>query len=120
MGGANVNKMSGCLKTANVMGISHVNRLCFLFLEFLGANEALFCNFLCCTAAFGPYLVTNRKVLILHEHGIDHSKIFNGGAAAHTVLTELDDEKLSSRGVALIKSTASYIFLGFFISLKVF
>ena len=35
-------------------------------------------------------------------------KSLNGGAAAHTVLTELDDQKLFSRGMALIKSTASY------------
>ena len=47
------------------MGIPHLNDLCFLFLEFLGA-------------------------------------------AAHTVLTELDDQKLFSRGMASIKSTASY------------
>ena len=33
----------------------------------------------------------------------------NGGAAAHTVLTELDDQKVLSRGMASIKSTASYI-----------
>ena len=33
----------------------------------------------------------------------------NGGAAAYTVLTELDDQKLFNRGMALIKSTASYI-----------
>ena len=30
--------------------------------------------------------------------------------AAHTVLTELDNQKLFSRGMASIKSTASYIF----------
>ena len=38
-------------------------------------------------------------------------KSLNGGAAAHRVLTdhELDDQKLFSRGMALIKSTASYI-----------
>ena len=29
--------------------------------------------------------------------------------AAHTVLTELDDQKLFSRGVASIKSTTTYI-----------
>ena len=59
------------------MGISHLNGLCFLFLEFLGdTHEALFCNFLCCTAASGAYLVTNKKALILHEHKIDHGKIF--------------------------------------------
>ena len=39
----------------------------------------------------------------------------NGGAAVHTVLTELDDQKFFSRGMALIKSTASYIFIYFFI-----
>ena len=38
----------------------------------------IFCNFLCCTAASGPYLVTNRKALILYEHKIDHGKIFKG------------------------------------------
>ena len=32
----------------------------------------------------------------------------NGGAAPHTVLTELDDQKLFSRGMASIKSKASY------------
>ena len=31
------------------------------------------------------------------------------GDAAHTVLTELDDQKLFSRGMASIKSTTSYI-----------
>ena len=36
-------------------------------------------------------------------------KSLNGGAAAHTVLTELDDQKLFRRGMASIKSTASYI-----------
>ena len=40
---------------------------------------------------------------------MDHSKIFNGGAAAHTVLTELDDHKLFSCDMASIKSMASYI-----------
>ena len=48
------------------MGIPHLNNLCFLFLEFLGA-------------------------------------------AANTVLTQLDDQKLFSRGMASIKSTDSYI-----------
>ena len=48
------------------MGIPHLNDLCFLFLEFLGA-------------------------------------------AAHTVLTELDDQKLFSRDMASTESTASYI-----------
>ena len=67
-------------------------------------HETLFRNFLCCTAASGEYLVTSRKALILHEH-----KIYHGGAAAQTVLTELDDQKLFSRGMASIKSTASYI-----------
>ena len=32
-------------------------------------------------------------------------KSLNGGAAAHTVLTELNDQKLFSRGMASIKST---------------
>ena len=36
-------------------------------------------------------------------------KSLNGGAAVHTVLTELDDKKLLSRGMTSIKSTASYI-----------
>ena len=36
-------------------------------------------------------------------------KSLNGGAAAHTVLTELDDQKLFNRGRASIKHTASYI-----------
>ena len=31
------------------------------------------------------------------------------GSAAHTVLTELDDQKLFSRGMTSIKSMASYI-----------
>ena len=31
------------------------------------------------------------------------------GAAAHTVLTEFGDQKLVSRGMASIKSTASYV-----------
>ena len=48
------------------MGTPHLNDLCFLFLEFLGA-------------------------------------------AAHTVITELDDQKLFSRGMASIKSTDSYV-----------
>ena len=48
------------------MGIPHLNDLCFLFLEFLGA-------------------------------------------AAHTVLTKFDDQKLFSHGLASIKSAASYI-----------
>ena len=36
-------------------------------------------------------------------------KSLNGGAAAHTVLTKLDDQKFFGRGMASIKSTASYI-----------
>ena len=36
-------------------------------------------------------------------------KSLNGGIAVHTVLTEVDDQKLFSHAVALIKSTASYI-----------
>ena len=36
-------------------------------------------------------------------------KSLNGGAAAHIVLTELDDQKLFRRGMALIKSTASNV-----------
>ena len=43
---------------------------CWSFLELL--HEGFFCNFLCCTVVSGPYLVTNRKVLILHEQNIDH------------------------------------------------
>ena len=31
-----------------------------------------FGNFLCCTAASGPYLVTNRKALTLLEQNRDH------------------------------------------------
>ena len=46
-------------------------------------------------------------------------KSLNGGAEAHTVLsTELDDQKLFSRGMALIKSMASYISLTFLFLLK--
>ena len=56
-----------------------------LLLELL--DEALFCNFLCCTAASGPHAVTNRKTLILHKHKIDHGKIFKwwnrGSHCAH-------------------------------------
>ena len=91
------------------MKISHLNDFCFLFLEFLGV--IIFCNFICCTTAFGPYLAAKIKALILHEQNIDHGirKIFNGGATAHTVLAELDDQKLLSRGMASIKSNASYI-----------
>ena len=70
-------------------------------------HETLFCNFL--TVASGPYLLTYRKALILHEHKRNHGKSLNGGAAAHIVLTELDDQKLFSRDMASIKSTASYI-----------
>ena len=78
------------------------------FLELL--NEALLCNFLCCTAASGPYLITNRKGLILHKQNIDDMvKSLNGGAVAHTVLTELNDQKLFRRGMASIKSTPSYV-----------
>ena len=65
-----------------------------------------FCNFLFCTAASGPYLVGNRKTLILHEQNI--VKSLNGGAATHTVLSELDNQKRFSRGMASIKSTPSY------------
>ena len=36
-------------------------------------------------------------------------KFLNGEAATHTVLTELDDQNLLSRGMASIKSPASYI-----------
>ena len=57
-------------------------------------------------------LVTNRKVLILHEQNMKimvYVKSLNVGASAHTVLTELDDQKLLSCGMASIKSTASYI-----------
>ena len=38
-------------------------------------------------------------------------KSLYGGAVAHTVLTELDDYKLFSRGMASIKRTASYTLL---------
>ena len=41
-------------------------------------------------------------------------KSLHGGAAAHTVLTELDDQKLLSRGRASIKRTASYMSQTFF------
>ena len=98
------------------MGISHLNRLCCLFLEVL--HETLFCNFLCCTAASGPYLVTNMKALMLHEHKIDHGKISYGGAAVHTVQTELDDQKLQSWYGFDLEHSFIY-FLNFFISLKV-
>ena len=40
-------------------------------------------------------------------------KSLNGGAVPHTVLTELDDQKLFSRAMASIKSTDSYISLTF-------
>ena len=36
-------------------------------------------------------------------------KSFNGGVAAHTMLTELDDQKLFGRGMVSIKSTTAYI-----------
>ena len=36
-------------------------------------------------------------------------KSLNGKDAAYTVLTELDDQKLFSRGMASIESTISYI-----------
>ena len=36
-------------------------------------------------------------------------KSLNGGSAAHTVLTELGDQNLFSRGMASIKGMASYI-----------
>ena len=46
-----------------------------------------FCNFLCCTAASDPYLVTDRKTLILHEQNTDHGKSFKwrsrGSHCAH-------------------------------------
>ena len=47
-----------------------------------------------------------------------HVKSLNGRAAPHTVLIELDDQKLVSRGMASIKSVFIY-FLNIFISLKV-
>ena len=57
------------------MEIPHFNVFfSWSFLELL--HEPFFCNFLCCTAASGPYIVTNRKALILHEQNIDHGKIF--------------------------------------------
>ena len=36
-------------------------------------------------------------------------KSLNAGATAHTVLTELDDQKLSHPGMASIMSTALYV-----------
>ena len=36
-------------------------------------------------------------------------KSLNGGAAPHTVLTELDDQKLFSPGIASVRRTASYV-----------
>ena len=53
------------------MRISHVNYLCFLFLDFLGATGtgAIFLQF---SSTSGPCLITNRKALILHEPNIDH------------------------------------------------
>ena len=36
-------------------------------------------------------------------------KSLNGGAVAHAVLTELDDQKHFSRGMVWIKSTDSYV-----------
>ena len=36
-------------------------------------------------------------------------KSLHGGATAHTVLTELDDQKLFGRGIASINSTVSCI-----------
>ena len=65
---------------------------------------SFFSLYLCCWPIF-----TYRKVLILHEQSIDLVKSLNRGAAAHTVLTEPDDHKLFSRGMASIKSTASYV-----------
>ena len=49
-------------------------------------------------------------------------KSLNGGDAAYIVLTELDDQKLFSRVMASIKSTASYFSEKFFFKniLKVF
>ena len=41
-----------------------------------------------------------------------------GGAAAHTVFTDLDDQKLLSRGMGSIKSTVMYIFLKYFYFFK--
>ena len=35
-------------------------------------HESFFCSFLCFTTAAGPYLVTNRKALILLEQNIDN------------------------------------------------
>ena len=49
------------------MGISPLNDLCFLFLEYFGATANFF--------ASGPSLVTNRKALILYEENIDHGII---------------------------------------------
>ena len=74
-------------------------------------HEPFFCNFLCCTSVSGSYLVTNRKALILHKQNLYlvYAKSLNGEGAAHTVLTELDDQKLLSHCMASMKSTASYI-----------
>ena len=50
--------------------------------------------------------------LILHEQNklmLIYVKCLHGGAASHTVLTELDDKKFFSRGMASIKSTTLYI-----------
>ena len=59
------------------LGISLLMDYVFFSWSFLELpHEALLCNFLCSTAASGPYLVTNRKGLILHEQNINHGKIF--------------------------------------------
>ena len=75
------------------MGNSHLNDSCLLFLEPL--HESFSVIFFC-TAASGPYLVTNRKALILHEQNMDHGKIFKW--SSRTVLTELDDHRRSWYG----------------------
>ena len=98
------------------------NDLCFLswsLLELL--HEPFFFNFLCCTAASGPYLETNRKDLILHGQNIDHGlyvKCLNGGATAHTVLTELDDQKLKKVVMWLLLRARLHIFVKHFYYFK--
>ena len=77
--------------------------LCQMGVLFMGPpiHKPLFCKFNYCTAASGPYLVTEYRSIV---------KSLNGGAAAHTVLTDLDDQKLFSSGMTSTKSTASDIF----------
>ena len=68
------------------------------FLEIL--HEPFLCNFLCCTAASGPYLVANRKALILDEHNIDHCtrkifKHFKTSYLQNEAVNELKDNFIS-------------------------